>query len=439
MAIEDDRAKDRQIWSGVALFWYGEAAKKNPAIGRLYHRLAILARPSTLEHLSLYTGSLTSMIPFESARGSIITLLNPILNGLETIYHKPIDEFTEINRLKFRRDGVFLAVSNFAALFEFGASISGGNHEPILHDAFVRYRPTGKVIGTAEISSDRDDWHPGDFSPYRDPKSKSVWPEPLTQEINQSNIIVSEASDLIASMFEQILTENNGQRYILNAMKTLDKAIPCAMMCYYLNHLKKHESFLAQNCSFPSGENTSSRSLPEDYTMLGQVYAQSYVPENWLSDEKEDDEERMLGQSSHDTYRTVKLHFWNITTSWFGRLTQRLLRLVTLSGRLILLASCFRCTVALPTPVKNSSTATEDGSRGSGSLPADIASLFLVLLVPGVAEMLVRLKRMSAIPVYGTLMSAMAFGWWCIRNDATTAHVLLWRYVHLKSHSNLYH
>ena len=61
MAIEDDASRDREVWSGVARFWYSKAADRTPKVGRLYHHLAILARPYTLQQLSLfiYTRSLT--------------------------------------------------------------------------------------------------------------------------------------------------------------------------------------------------------------------------------------------------------------------------------------------------------------------------------------------------------------------------------------------
>lgn len=59
MAIEDDEPKVRETWSAVARFWYNKAADKSPNIGRLYHHRAILARPYSLEQLSLYLRSLT--------------------------------------------------------------------------------------------------------------------------------------------------------------------------------------------------------------------------------------------------------------------------------------------------------------------------------------------------------------------------------------------
>ena len=48
MAIEKDDVRDREIWGCVARYWYSEASDNNPSVGRLYHHLGILARPSAL-------------------------------------------------------------------------------------------------------------------------------------------------------------------------------------------------------------------------------------------------------------------------------------------------------------------------------------------------------------------------------------------------------
>ena len=173
MAIEDDEPKDREVWSNVARFWYNKAADKSPNVGRLYHHLAILARPYTIEQLSLYLRALTCITPFESAKGSVMTLFTPVLNGkesvtrrsssFETIFIKahgclftkgpadPWDQFNETMKqleaddffesfivkaaARFREIGVFAAVANIAALFEYGIA-KPGVPKPILRLAF---------------------------------------------------------------------------------------------------------------------------------------------------------------------------------------------------------------------------------------------------------------------------------------------------------------
>ncbi|KAG8525670.1 uncharacterized protein KY384_000430 [Bacidia gigantensis] len=91
MAIEEEEPRDRETWSGVARYWYSKASDKTPSIGRLYHHLAILARPCTIEQLSLYTKALTCLTPFESTRGSIMTLFKPILDGASFQFNRAFE------------------------------------------------------------------------------------------------------------------------------------------------------------------------------------------------------------------------------------------------------------------------------------------------------------------------------------------------------------
>ncbi|EEU43683.1 uncharacterized protein NECHADRAFT_45375, partial [Fusarium vanettenii 77-13-4] len=84
MAIEDDDMRDREIWTGVSRNWYAKASDRSPTTGRLYHHLAILARPHALQQLSYYTKSLCALIPFPSARESIMTLFDPVISASST-------------------------------------------------------------------------------------------------------------------------------------------------------------------------------------------------------------------------------------------------------------------------------------------------------------------------------------------------------------------
>lgn len=80
MAIEDDDFRDREVWTGVSKHWYNKASDKAPTTGRLYHHLAILARPNPLQQLFYYSKSLCVPIPFKSAKDSIKTLFRPLFH-----------------------------------------------------------------------------------------------------------------------------------------------------------------------------------------------------------------------------------------------------------------------------------------------------------------------------------------------------------------------
>jgi hypothetical protein len=175
MAIEDEDVRDRETWAGVARSWYTKAADKNPTVGRLYHHLAILARPNALQQMYYYSRSLTCVKPFQSARESILTLLDPILGragaplthalAIDTNFirahalqfeessvvkvkdqdDEPTDEFlnakaeflgnldNHIGRVtaKWKEQGVYIAVTNIAGWFEYGTDTN------LLRQAFL--------------------------------------------------------------------------------------------------------------------------------------------------------------------------------------------------------------------------------------------------------------------------------------------------------------
>ncbi len=101
MAIEDDDLRDRETWTGVSRYWYSKASDRSPTTGRLYHHLAILARPNALQQLYYYAKSLCVPTPFLSAKDSIMTLFDPILNSNPPHLH-PVDAaFVRVHGIMF--------------------------------------------------------------------------------------------------------------------------------------------------------------------------------------------------------------------------------------------------------------------------------------------------------------------------------------------------
>lgn len=82
IAIEDqdEDLRDREIWTGVSRCWYSKASDKAFITERIYHHLAILARPNAVKQLCYHTESLcvgTSKFP----RDSILTQAKRPLPG----------------------------------------------------------------------------------------------------------------------------------------------------------------------------------------------------------------------------------------------------------------------------------------------------------------------------------------------------------------------
>ena len=138
-AIEDDDPKDREVWSNVARFWYNKAAENSPRVGILHHHVAILTRPYSLEHLSLYIRALTRAAPFESMLSGTYTTErglsslevdfqkahgnlfhgNPMITGWDNHLE---DRFMAKTPVKFNDEGVYTADGNITGIFEHGSS-----------------------------------------------------------------------------------------------------------------------------------------------------------------------------------------------------------------------------------------------------------------------------------------------------------------------------
>ncbi len=367
MAIEDDEPKDREVWSNVSRFWYNKASDKSPHVGRLYHHLAILARPYTWEQLSLYARSLTCDTPFESARGSIMTLFNPILQGrdtmnrrqpsLETMFiraHAILftnqhsdsqDQFhTVVNELerdgffdnyiakagtKFKENGVYAAISNFAALFEYGSPRAGAS-KSILRRRFDDAKSLEEKASKVNPAIQGESMDPS---------------EPLDMDVDNPAVLISEASLSVVSQASRLvsLTLNAALKrtrdknvYPLvhvslvffwslttaeGAIKLIEKYIPWYAICSFLNAMvPEYDAMKAKDLAqahvrldsaeFPRPEAGTGRPLSEDFAIRGQVYTAKYYPKTWFSDAGVDDDERPLELPSMNEPRVERI-LWN--------------------------------------------------------------------------------------------------------------------------------
>ena len=349
MAIEDDDIRDREVWSGVARFWYSKAADASPNVGRLYHHLAILARPSSLQQLSLYAKSLTCIIPFESARGSIMTVFSPVLNGRESAYHRssslenvfirshgilftgrPHKEFDDAIRqlkdglldsyigrvtAKFKEQGVFAAVTNIAALFEYGAVKQRGIHKSLFRLAFdeIEFHRRQKTNSpSTHFQNKHFDVNNAAAHPAPAQSDQPVQNNLTASDIEFSEIFISRASSITFATLS-ISLQRIGDKNVFplvhvsfvflwslaiveKAMKYVERDIPWGEICSYLNTLAKPEAMTPRvwGEGFPKPSDGVGRPLPEDYILRGQVYSQDYFPRDWFQELMVDDEERTL-------------------------------------------------------------------------------------------------------------------------------------------------
>ncbi|KAJ8069093.1 hypothetical protein OCU04_002766 [Sclerotinia nivalis] len=311
MAIEDDDIRDREVWTGVARHWYSKASDKAPTTGRLYHHLAILARPNALQQLYYYAKSLCVVVPFTSARESILTLFDPVLNaenGQGQYRLPPLDaafirahghlftnrtmerfepavqEFlalldSQIGRVtkKFMEQGCHIAISNNVAMLGFAS----------------KENPLMKAIAPSSEDKGVD----VDMDEARDESSPSMMAFKHAQNLSNAvlEIVLQRIGDPNALPFIHVsLVFIFRMSHFSGAMDLLAPVFPWQSLAIMLNTLLKSYKSLSriEDSKFPLPEKDDVRPFPEDFKMRGLLWAEKYFPEKWFLNEKTDEEEK---------------------------------------------------------------------------------------------------------------------------------------------------
>jgi hypothetical protein len=308
MAIEDDDIRDREIWTKVSRQWYSKASNKAPTIGRLYHHLAILARPNALQQLYYYAKSLCTITPFIPARESILTLFDPVLsaeNGqgqyrlplldfafirahAHLFTNRTIDRFntaaneflglldSQIGRVtkKFLEQGYQISISNTVAVLSFGSK-----DNPIMK-AIV---PTTVDKTDIQIEGTQNEFSMVSFR-HAERLSNSAL-DIVLQRIGDPNCLSYIHCTLV---FMYYMSRFPG------AMDLLAPAFPWQSLAIYLNTLLTSYVTLdrIQDNKFPLPEKDDIYPFPEDYAMRGLLYTEELYPGKWFLSEKMDEEEK---------------------------------------------------------------------------------------------------------------------------------------------------
>lgn len=349
MAIEEHDVQDREIWGGVARCWYCKAADKRPEIGRLYHHLAILARPNSLQQLALYLRSLACLVPFGSARSSIMTLFQPVLQGKVASQHRPrafevafikihanlfvhglptsevqelfddirsglLDDYIGRVTTRFREQGVSIALTNIAAIFEYGAldakQVSKSVFRLYFLEVWVQNLKDQEIAsGKAETALDIDENKQNSLLESLDQQIAHLTTE---KEIDSSMKIIQFALKITFTVLAVVL-QRPGDKNVFplvhvmfcfiwslasveKLLRYVEQDIPWADICFFLNALAKPDAMTpkiwAQCLPMPDGG--ASQTLPEDFAMRGQLFTLWYYPRGWFEKAEIDIEERSI-------------------------------------------------------------------------------------------------------------------------------------------------
>ncbi|KAF3768627.1 hypothetical protein M406DRAFT_273063 [Cryphonectria parasitica EP155] len=337
MAIEDEDIRDREIWTGVSRHWYAKASDRAPTTGRLYHHLAILSRPNAYQQLFYYSKSLCVAYPFKSARDSILTLFDPILNNNQ--HQLPLLEFTfvkshailfidqmmaDYNTTKtefiarldptisrcakgWNTIGGQIAISNNNAILEYGKTDANAQGDKNVILAALTLK-TGSAGGDVPMDGSEADSAETDGEPV--PSEMFGIIQDFVKDCDQvmfnrygDNNIMSYLHVRLAYMYHMAQNES--------AMKHLEDRFPWAQVTRLLNLLVVDAQDLERTESeeFPR---PTERPLPEDWTMRGHLWVEGLYPDDWFNSDKFEEDEKVFELPSMREHRRTRV-------LWFGR------------------------------------------------------------------------------------------------------------------------
>uniref|UniRef100_A0A093XBG3 DNA/RNA-binding domain-containing protein n=1 Tax=Talaromyces marneffei PM1 TaxID=1077442 RepID=A0A093XBG3_TALMA len=326
MAIEEADMRDREIYTGVASYWYTKAADLNPDIGRVQHHLAVLARPNALQQLFYYSKALVSVQPFTNARDSILLLFGPLLDPAKAAtkssryYPQVLTTFVEAHGVLFTRQDVstFLKLANdFLSQLDRHAGIVG----PL-------FREQGVYITASNYAAIFDYGHDDAEIPAMFDQAKleildkayQYWHKPSCRQVgidlrgtNDAKISSSRAVVSLASHFAfttlDVILDRLGDRNTLpsihvslaflwclamvpESMSRIQADVPWERLATYMNTLITSDTDMSEieNAEFPAQETGASRQLPEDFLIHGLSWSRLYYPSGFFSEMAEDDE-----------------------------------------------------------------------------------------------------------------------------------------------------
>ncbi|KAL3418918.1 telomerase-binding protein EST1A protein [Phlyctema vagabunda] len=325
MAIEDDDIKDREVWTGVARHWYSKASDKAPTTGRLYHHLAILARPNALQQLFYYSKSLCVVVPFTSARESILTIFEPVMSADNTQYRLPpldtafvkahgllftgrdedrfepaVAEFlglldTQIGRVtrKFMDQGCHIAVSNIVSMLGFASkdnvlikAMTATSAEP--SDVLMEGTPEAATPATSDslVFEKAERLHNSTL-------------EIVLQRIGDPNVLPFVHIILVFML--------NMSRHEA-VMEKLEAKFPWALLKTMLNTLLASFEVPTRikGDAFPLPEKDEVRPFPEDFAIRGLLWTDNYFPADWFNS-KIDEEEKYHERPSMTAQRKERI------------------------------------------------------------------------------------------------------------------------------------
>ncbi|KAI0400936.1 hypothetical protein F4802DRAFT_465890 [Xylaria palmicola] len=323
MAIEDEDIRDREVWTSVSRYWYSKASDKAPTTGRLYHHLAILARPNALQQLYYYAKSLCVPIPFASAKESIMTLFDPILGagGYQHARLIPVDvafvkthgilfsckqtdsfrsvvsEFLgsldkRINEIEkqWMEAGYYIAIANCCALLSYGKEENAIMR--LIHNYHEEKQDQGITAGINALKLTKD----SENALYLVTETSKI----VFRRRNDANVLPYTHVILV---FLSFLTR------IPDALDLIEHRFPWKLLSLMLNEFLtscEYDDRIRRD-EFPREANVPPRPVPEDFALEGLIFVDEHYPSDWFSNDKIDDDEKTFEMASMVNVRKERI------------------------------------------------------------------------------------------------------------------------------------
>ncbi|KAF3183661.1 hypothetical protein TWF225_006135 [Orbilia oligospora] len=373
MAIEEGDPRDREVWMHVSRFWYSKGTDRQPHVGRLYHHLAILARPNILQQLFFYCKALAVAQPFSAARESILTLFDPtalkeqdvegnqsadavfvLLHSIcftvvnQDAFAEKKDEYLElldkkitVSKLKFKVPGVYIAICGIASLFQYNLkdgrmklATTAKENQKATADAEAAYK------NTIQNNPEKENLlPPGPVIDGYNPKDALLTQPPDLDPSVSFDISLTHAQELAFDILSLFFDRGNDAavqphihvwlvfldylKHYPEGMALVVKTFPWEKLAEYgtalLKKNKNNESILEKiqaSGTFPVAQK-GIRPLPEEYMMRGLESARRYFPYGYFS-KMVDDDERLIELPSMGAVREEKMLWLMVRFANYG-------------------------------------------------------------------------------------------------------------------------
>ncbi|KAL4884158.1 hypothetical protein BJY04DRAFT_206014 [Aspergillus karnatakaensis] len=353
MAVEDVDIGEREIWVGIARYWYNKVADRNPEVGRVQHHLAVLARPDIVQELFYYTKSLVCARPFTHTRESLVPLFTPLLRSPRTARRLPeltafvtghvflfsgdtsdafLTKSTEFLSLleqtvgrmgsAFKLQGVYITSCNLAAVMEYA---SPGAFLPA---EFLASASQPKSMESIYLTPEQS------WSPTDDPESVEV--DFLAARDSEPSSPVIFYGSCLAFQTLSIILDQIGNKNVFpsfhtslaflwclaqtpGGIKRVELVVPWKQIVTFLNTLIRNftDFDLVEGDDFPSqGEE---RWLAEDFLIRGLTWSQHLYPEGFFINAPSADDGRNIEPPSRDLSRMHRCLWLGVRLAAFNR------------------------------------------------------------------------------------------------------------------------